>query len=453
MQLPAHRSPAGSLSLAASICAYLMGVSVLPAAPYYVATNGPGGDAQSWGTAASNIQDAISLCVSGDVVWVSNGVYSSGGVAGWPPGTVLTNRVAITNAITVRSANNNPSKTIVEGEWDPVTTNGPAAVRCVFMANNSRLIGFTLTNGATLAVNAPAAGTNDNHHGGGVYCQSTRAQISNCVISGNSAGWYGGGALSGMFYNCVLERNTTVRYGGGAFGAVVYDATVRGNRAYGGGGAYMGSMYNCIVTGNMAGGYGGGGINQTGVTNCTIAGNWTPNSEGGGARFSVLKNCLVAGNYASGVGGGTYQGYLFNCTVVGNYAAGHGGGISQGYNVENCIVYFNHSPDGSNYYGYSGPPFTPLAFTNTCTTTALVGWVAGNITTDPMFIDRGAGYGTNHVMGDYRLRVDSPCINAGINRSWMNNSLDRDGNTRIRYGTVDIGAFERIYEGSIYNFY
>jgi len=105
-------------------CLLWPGAGILRSTPYYVATNGPGGDAQSWATAVDNIQAAISLCVSGDVVWVSNGVYATGGVTGWPPGTALTNRVAITNAVTVRSFNNDPAKTIIRGVWNPVTTNG-----------------------------------------------------------------------------------------------------------------------------------------------------------------------------------------------------------------------------------------------------------------------------------------------------------------------------------------
>ncbi|MCG2659988.1 MAG: hypothetical protein L6437_07070, partial [Kiritimatiellae bacterium] len=89
--------------------------------------------------------------------------------------------------------------------------------------------------------------------------------------------------------------------------------------------------------------------------------------------------------------------------------------------------------------------------TNCCTTTAQVGWASGNITGDPMFVDKGLGYGTNHVVGNYRLSPNSPCINAGMNQNWMNSGVDLDGRKRIQYGTVDMGAYERINKGAIFS--
>ena len=70
----------------------------------------------SWATAATNIQDAINVSAAGDIVLVTNGVYACGGlvVSGGP-----TNRVAITNAITVVSANGAAVTSIQEqyDEW------------------------------------------------------------------------------------------------------------------------------------------------------------------------------------------------------------------------------------------------------------------------------------------------------------------------------------------------
>ncbi|MDO9542299.1 MAG: choice-of-anchor Q domain-containing protein [Kiritimatiellia bacterium] len=53
--------------------------------------------------------------------------------------------------------------------------------------------------------------------------------------------------------------------------------------------------------------------------------------------------------------------------------------------------------------------------------------------------------------GNYRLAANSPCVNRGINQSWMTTwPYDLDGRARIRYGTVDMGAYERINEGTVY---
>jgi hypothetical protein len=100
---------------------------------------------------------------------------------------------------------------------------------------------------------------------------------------------------------------------------------------------------------------------------------------------------------------------------------------------------------GSNWAG-------AVNFTNSCTTTAAVGWATGNITAVPLFIANGSGYGINFVAGDYRLRMGSPCVNAGTNQDWMTNSVDLDGNARILNNFVDIGAYERLlWQGTIYS--
>src|SRR5262245_1340211 len=80
----------------------------------------------SWSGAATNIQAAIEAASAGDTVWVTNGIYATGGKV---KAGDLTNRVALDKALLVQSVNG-PAVTTIQGAWDPVTTNGPLAVRC-----------------------------------------------------------------------------------------------------------------------------------------------------------------------------------------------------------------------------------------------------------------------------------------------------------------------------------
>ena len=203
----------------------------------------------AWATAARVIQDAVNAAAPGDEIVVTNGLYATGGRA--VHGT-MTNRVAVDKPLTLRSAKG-PQFTIIQGYQVPGTTNGDGAIRCVYLANGASLSGFTLTNGATRIW--------DEQHrqdsGGGVWCESATAVISNCLLVGNSAWSSGGGALGGTLNNCTLTGNSAYG-GGGAAGSTLNNCTLTGNSADDGGGARGGTLNNCTLTGNSARDYGGG---------------------------------------------------------------------------------------------------------------------------------------------------------------------------------------------------
>ncbi len=176
----------------------------------------------------------------------------------------LGNRVVVDKAVTVQSVNG-PTDTVIEGYQLPGTTNGDGAVRCVYLANNAVLIGFTLTDGATRA-----AGLTTEKRGGGAYCRSSSSVLSNCVLTANAAVDQGGGVYQGTLYNCTLFSNTATN-GGGAYSSTLKDCTLTDNRArISGGGAYSGSLSNCVISSNTA--TNGGGAIQS-LTNCVITGN------------------------------------------------------------------------------------------------------------------------------------------------------------------------------------
>ncbi len=385
-------------------------VTITRAVTRYVWTNSPSPASPftNWTHAAHTIQDAVDTASDGDRVWVTNGVYNTGGAV--TPGYVLSNRVCIAKAVSVQSVNG-PSNTFIVGAADPGSTNGPAAVRCVYLTNNAVLSGFTLTNG-----NTQTAG--DDYHdqsGGGAFLDNG-GLVSNCVLTGCSGYEYGGAACcygGGTLDHCTLSGNLAPDSGGGG----VYCS-------------YGGELNNCILANNLA--YDGGGVYCDGggtLNNCTLTGN-SANDNGGGAYCDyggTLNNCALTGNSASIDGGGAYSydgGTLNNCTLAGNSASDGGGALCvSGGTLNNCIVYFNTPGANQNLRG-------SYTANDTCSP-GLSG--SGNIANDPQFVDKDAG--------DYHLRAGSPCVDTGTN-AYAVGSADLDGNARIVRGNVDMGAYE-----------
>jgi hypothetical protein len=233
----------------------------------------------NWMTAATNIQNAIDVANSGDEVLVTNGVYQTGTrtISG-------VNRVAVDGKAVMIQSVNGPKVTVIQGAWD-AATNGPNAVRCVYLATGSTLSGFTLTNGAT----------QDFDYGGGVKCASASCLVTNCVITGNAAYDGGGGTYYGTLVNCTLTGNTAVAASVGS-----------------GGGAYDSLLVNCVVTRNFAEYIGGAAVSCT-LINCTVVSN-SAAAYDGSLDSCTVKNSIVYYNFSyytnTDTGGG---GYFTNC--------------------------------------------------------------------------------------------------------------------------------------------
>ena len=351
-----------------------------------VSSGNPLAPYSTWATAATDIQDAISAAAPGDIVLVTNGLYATGGKS---EDGVITNRVAVDKAILVQSLNGSASTTI-QGAWDATSTNGPGAIRCVWLTTNAILSGFTVCGGATRAYSAGG----QSIYGGGIWGPvpygTPLATVANCLIVSNAAAYLGGGAGGVNLNYCTLATN------------LVFSVSTGG-----GGGAYLCTLENCYVAGNLATG------------SATL--------NGGGVSGCKLTNCAVVGNSASWYGGGAYSSTLINCTVTGNQvlvpntSSSYGGGVANS-TLANCIVYGNANSDtaypySSNYYGGT--------ITYSCTLPAVSG--TGNIAANPLLLPDGL-----------HLAANSPCIGAG--NSNVVSGVDLEGqpwNTPPSMGCVE----------------
>ncbi|MHC4110263.1 MAG: right-handed parallel beta-helix repeat-containing protein [Planctomycetota bacterium] len=423
----------------------------------YVDGDAPGANnGQNWADAYNYLQDALTdarLVVKPVEIRVAEGIYTPDSNSADPDGSG--DRMAtfqLINGVAVRggyagSGEPDPNardielyETILSGDLN--SNDGPD------FANNSEnsyhvvtgyqtdsmdkttdvLDGFLVTGGNANGSSYP------NNRGGGMYCNSDTT-ITNCTFIGNSADWAGGGMFCGPSWCCATCATLT----------------------------------NCTFIGNSAGEEGGGlwvGDNDPTLTNCRIIAN-SAGKRGGGVmfgndNFTTMVNCLINGNSADW-GGGIYGVFCFrwtmtNCTVSGNLATERGGGMFNEYDchmtLTNCVLWMNQDSGGldeSAQVDYEPGQAPVVNYSCIQSWTGALGGI-GNINEDPCFVDPGFwdvnGTPTDAnddiwIDGDYHLLSSSLCINAGDpNYIPGPNETDMDGDLRVIYGRVDIGADE-----------
>ena len=254
---------------------------------------------------------------------------------------------------------------------------------------------FNIHSGPTARLNGLTIQNGSDSSGGAIYNGGTLT-LTNCTLSGNSAG-NGGGAIynSGTLTltNCTLSGNLASNDGGAIYNSgelTLHDCTLNNNSGYGRGGAISNggeaTLTRCTLNHNSNGAIYNGGeltlqdctlsrnsedsaISNSGtltLQDCTLS---TNSGYGGGGAISnggeaTLTNCTLnnnsAGDYSSGGGiynlGGTLT--LTNCTLSSNSANGHDYGGGAIYNEASGKLTLTSCTLNNNYGYYGGGIYT-----------------------------------------------------------------------------------------------
>jgi hypothetical protein len=163
----------------------------------------------------------------------------------------------------------------------------------------------------------------------------------------------------------------------------------------------------------------------------------------------VLTNVTITGNNASTGGGMNNNEYslpvLTNVTIAGNSATDGGGmyNYSSSPKIRNSVVWGN---SGGGIYTAIGTPEVSYSIVQE-------GWTgtgSDNKNADPEFVSPQNASAAPTAAGDYRLRANSPAINAGDDGYYNPGETpdlsaigtDLDGNPRKIGSAIDMGAYE-----------
>jgi Right handed beta helix region/Dockerin type I domain len=222
----------------------------------------------------------------------------------------------------------------------------------------------------------------------------------------------------------------------------------------------------------------GGAINYNGcsviVRNCTFIDNYA--SIGGGAfsgyqGTSWIEGCLFLRN--TGTSGGAIQisesnATVVNCVFIENAVWRYGGAIrndNPNSRIVNCTFLNNHAPWGgsalvaraastptmSNCIMWGDEELQVHQFEDAVVTldhcdisTPWEGPGVNNFSNPPCFVDPLGPDGVAATEDDnLRLQPNSPCLNIGDNSAIPPGvDTDLDGNQRVAYQVVDLGAYE-----------
>ncbi len=317
----------------------------------------------------SSIQEGIDKAVDGDTILVAPGVYRENI-------NFLGKNIVLASHFIQKGDTTKISKTIIDG--GEADTTEPASVVSFVSGEDSSsvIIGFTIQNGKGSLILDPKG-----RGGGGILCESSSPKIIQNIIMNNSAYAYGGGIYCQHGSPQILKNkiigNSTKYFGGGIFcnkaSPRIEENVFQYNSAeYGRGGGIHCYSDTAVIKRNLI-------LDN----NCYV--------EGGGVcceslSFALIVNNTFVRNRATG-GSGISSIKSSSPKIVNNIIS-----YCQGVSIwcdkrSNALVTHNDfwKTPGENY-GNCKPS-------------------SDNLFVDPLFV--------NLMEGDYHLKKDSPCIDAG----------------------------------------
>ena len=436
-------------------------------------------DGSSWASALTNLQEAIDIsnaCAGNKEIWVAKGTYRTTFVYDLDNNGIIEDRERtfyITHPVQIYGGFEGDELERSErdslGQETILTAAHPdrdTAFHVMFMTADSITSDWIL-DGLRIEDGLAFSSSITNRFGGGLYARSTsgdmKPTIKNCSFSNNTA--QQGGGIYFQTNNTAIQELTSPQ---------LINCTFTENSAGQGGGVLFNGntihpkFYNCNFSENSAANGGGissnGTINKSYFSNCNFTDNTALISEGGGIHVSggnddsqELINCVFTNNSASR-GGGLFSSsfssspQVVNSTFSGNSAVNGGGIYVVGHTTShpqltNCIFWENEVTGAS----IEGPDIWLNRSDNAKISHSIVTEAglhvedaSGTIDTMTVFLQDDPMF-ANAMSNDLRLLPNSPAMNAGINDSIPDGiSSDLDGNPRIRYGTVDMGAYEGV---------
>lgn len=310
---------------------------------------------------------------------------------------------------------------------------------------------FTANNGAGIGVHDYASPIIDNckfvnNAGNGVHGQYSTVSVSDCEFTNNT-----GTPIWQRFGSLNVSNSTFTGNSASESGAIfAYYISV--------------NLSNCIFENNSS--HPGSGATGTAAIYC-----WGEVETFQATNCSFISNTSTHDSWYSS-GAVTLHGMpnssLSNCVFSNNSALVAAGAMevmdSPGITITNCSFNSNSAPTGSELLVFTRPGHSTsdVSFNNSIikgdgpehiyvldssaefnyscfdpssvnSSNSTITMTNNNITTDPYFVD-----GDNN---DLRLIGYSPCVNVG-NNSYTSQPTDIRGESRIRDGIIDMGAYE-----------